>query len=518
MMSIADDATYCKHRSFGGKSQAIELCITALVFASVGAVTWAIRGTTGWDGVDGTIVPGFTWGLLWYYVCQRKGIDARGIPLWLGLGIALGGELGYGQYVSWIRGQFATRDGAIPISPWLGYAWFMVCGIGWGAPGGIVLGWALHSKVTRKYWAFRSLLFIALLFLLFNSAFIDWLGARFVHLCPRLLFPNATTVNYSDALDNHLGRTIYTNTQNACVLAWWCLAMLCAALHKDRFTLTAGTIIGGGFGLAFPISALWCLGYVNHPGYIDWWKMWELNAGVYLGILYVLVLYWSIRHVDPSCNTQSPTSEASDLDSKRPGLGPWSQAIFAGLGVYLFTTCTFSEHFQWTGILLGLFYLLCTLLATRRSIREHDTGNALQELQCRVSIIYSTFLLLFILLHGGSSKIGAFLKIYDIGEMDQYGWPPGRILLFSIPAAFVTMLTLVIMARALYSSSSRQHGYARLPERMIDLIALICVIGILTIWPSQIAGLYAALTGLAIASFTRLNRHFDKIDATTTFE
>ena len=35
-----------------------------LLFGSMGAITWAIRGTGGWGGIDGTIVPGMTWGLL----------------------------------------------------------------------------------------------------------------------------------------------------------------------------------------------------------------------------------------------------------------------------------------------------------------------------------------------------------------------------------------------------------------------------------------------------------------------
>jgi hypothetical protein len=61
-----------------------EILFAILLFGSVGAIAWAVRGTNGWGGIDGTIVPGMAWGLLWYYVCARKGIDARGVALWLG--------------------------------------------------------------------------------------------------------------------------------------------------------------------------------------------------------------------------------------------------------------------------------------------------------------------------------------------------------------------------------------------------------------------------------------------------
>ena len=112
MMTIADPEKYQRHRE--ARTGVGEWSLAMLLFASIGAITWAIRGSAGWGGIEGTILPGMTWGLLWCYLCHRKGIDARGIPLWLGLGIALGGELGYGQYVSWIRSRFEVGDGGFP--------------------------------------------------------------------------------------------------------------------------------------------------------------------------------------------------------------------------------------------------------------------------------------------------------------------------------------------------------------------------------------------------------------------
>ncbi|MFH1742318.1 MAG: hypothetical protein ABIH23_25215, partial [bacterium] len=111
MMTVTDPEKYQQHREargplLGGAVTPRELWLAILLFGSIGAITWAIRGSDGWGGIDGTILPGMTWGLLWYYLCYRKGIDAKGISFWLGLGIALGGELGYGQYVSWIQGKF----------------------------------------------------------------------------------------------------------------------------------------------------------------------------------------------------------------------------------------------------------------------------------------------------------------------------------------------------------------------------------------------------------------------------
>ena len=159
MMTILNQEKYNKHliaRSGEKHSIVYELLLPILLFGSIGAIAWSIRGTSGWGGVDGTVVPGLMWGVLWYYLAYRNGIDARSIVLWLGLGLSLGGELGYGQYVSWIQGIFYVGDGTIAIAPSVGYIWLILCGIGWAAPGGILLGWALGERVSIRNWVIRT--------------------------------------------------------------------------------------------------------------------------------------------------------------------------------------------------------------------------------------------------------------------------------------------------------------------------------------------------------------------------
>ncbi len=285
-----------------------EFLLVILLFGSMGAITWAIRGTSGWGGVDGTVVPGLMWGILCYYIAFRKGIDARGIVLWLGLGIALGGELGYGQYTSWIRGIFYVGEGTIPIKPWLGYFWFIMCGIGWAAPGGILLGWAIGKRVSMQIWIVRSFLLAVLLVLLFAWPIIDWMGGILLNTNSGILFPNISLGIYTTELDKHLSRTVYTNTQNIAVVIWWILTLITAAWQRDKTTIITGLILGGGFGLGFMQSALWTLGYGFAPTYIDWWKLWELNAGFNLGILYAIVLCWAIRQFNKSYTHETNTS------------------------------------------------------------------------------------------------------------------------------------------------------------------------------------------------------------------
>lgn len=521
-MTIADESKYRRHqfgRSTSSSYFVHEFLLPILLFGSAGAITWAIRGTSGWGGIDGTVVPGLTWGLLWYYLCLRKGIDARGLVLWLGLGIALGGELGYGQYVSWIQGKFNAGDVVLPISPVLGYAWFAICGIGWGAPGGIVLGWALGAKASIARWAVRTFLMCILFVFLFNlgtpilgSGMIDWVGERVARAYPALLFPNAHLGVYGGELDKHLARTVYTNTQNAAALLWWGTAMLIAAFQRERATLVCGGLIGGGFGLGFMLSALWCLGYQYAPTFIDWWKMWELNAGFNLGLLYAIAMYWAVRQVDR-------LHDSHDAQMQRNGIkGPkreWDTTVFMAIAGFVLIFVAGFEYFFWTGLLLSLFYGFALLISVWLAGGE-EAPSRVRACRRNVLLAFSVFLLLFILFHGATSRAGIVLGLYDEKAADQYAWPAARVALFIPVAAVLVVSTLIAMRKLLRSNAVPATSVdepSRLPERMLDLLAFIGLVGALTIWPEKIGILYALFLCIAVFAFTRINRRFDEIDA-----
>ncbi len=586
MMTVADQVQYERHRDVrvaqtGSFTALRELCYLILLFGGIGAITWAIRGTAGWDGIDGTILPGLTWGVLWYYVCQRKGIDARGVPLWLGLGIALGGELGYGQYVSWIQGKFYVADEIISIAPWVGYAWFVMCGIGWAAPGGIALGWALGGRASLRVWLVRLLMPLG----------VALLGRLLIQACPWLFFPNwdqsiyvakpddatdpghaalvqslvtvawivgALLIGASWVLDRktrlprelvhsvsvvallytilllifmvgwlflpeddlgmfrgelgkHLGRTVWTNSQNAIVVAWWVGAMLVALVQRDKFTLVAGAIVGGGFGIGFMLSALWCLGYVDYPRYIDWWKMWELNAGFNLGLLYVLTLWWAIRQVDKTHRPDGVPLEAPDARPAASRLSEWCTSIAWAAGVYWFLAFTFRDNAPEMGVGLGLFYVVAVFLATWQADRTRDP-SAFAERRGSITLVYSVFLLLFVTFEGATTNVGVLLELYDAGEADQYAWPPGRFKLFVPVAAVIVAATLFKMGQVFWPPRE-SHGPGRLPIHVADLLAGMAVIGAATIWPTEIGVLYALFLFVALYGFNRLNHRMNEIDA-----
>lgn len=514
MMTVFDPALYQRRRVVRedeGMWSLHAFWLPALLFGSIGAITWAIRGTTGWGGIDGTLVPGLTWGLLWYYLCRRRGIDARSVVLWLGLGLAIGGELGYGQYTGWIRGRFNVGEDVVAIAPWVGYAWFAICGIGWGAPGGIVLGWALNSRVSLRSWIVRVVLMALLLVVIFNrgtlvfgAGVVEIVGAWVAQYCPWLIFPNAGMDIYSGELDRHLGRTVYTNTQNALVLVWWVVAMVAALLQRDRTTVVAGAIIGGGFGIGFAQSAAWCLGYGPAPEYVDWWKVWELNSGFNLGVLYVIALNWATRQFD---RHHSRDGDRIAPLSPTPIHSGRTSLCLAAAGFVLIFGAGY-EYFFWTGVGLATFYVFTVVLA-------HWCGasDGIGERRRSMGLTYSAFFLVFMLLHGVTSVLGVMLELYTHDAISQYDWPPGRIGLMvagAIPLVVVTLVSMKSMLKHPRLEYDTRSTTSRLSARMIDLFAGIGIVGAISIWPAKIGPIYAVFLALTLFAFTRIEWGFDE--------
>ncbi|MCA9732746.1 MAG: hypothetical protein H6696_06925 [Deferribacteres bacterium] len=482
-----------------------ELWLPALLLGSMGAITWAIRGTAGWGGVDGTVVPGLMWGILWYYLSQQRGIDARGIVFWLGMGIALGGELGYGQYTGWILGKFSYGNNILPISPATGYLWFFLCGIGWAAPGGILLGWALNGNVSIAKWLARTLLLLFLLVVLFAWPIVDWFAARFVDCCPGLLFPNADLGIYAGTLDKHLQRTIYTNTQNFLVVVWWLVALLLAWMQRDRSTVVTGLILGVGFGFGFMQSAMWCLGYGFAPKYIDWWKMWELNSGFNLGVLYAIVLFWVTTQTDKKHTSKGDGfSEAKNENKSRKEL--WQETLFLAFGGSVLLYFMGFEYFFWTGILLSLFYFITMSLIMIANNHQFNPQIIIARRK-NIFFVFSMFLLVFLLFHGGSTQAGIVFGLYSREAADQYAWPLGRIAVFLPFALVLTAVTIYKIQQILkISPNDSQTGRFLLHStQLTNLMTFTAFIGALSIWPAKIGIFYALFLFLALYAFGKIN-------------
>src|SRR5262249_30134630 len=48
-----------------------DLVLPTLLFAALGGMTWAVRGSSGYGAVAGCIFAGVTWGAAWWFIAQE---------------------------------------------------------------------------------------------------------------------------------------------------------------------------------------------------------------------------------------------------------------------------------------------------------------------------------------------------------------------------------------------------------------------------------------------------------------
>jgi len=76
-----------------------DLVLPTLLFAALGAMTWAIRGCAGFGAMNGCIFAGVTWGTAWWFIArdpsgeQSRPFSSGWIILAVTLGIGLAGKL-----------------------------------------------------------------------------------------------------------------------------------------------------------------------------------------------------------------------------------------------------------------------------------------------------------------------------------------------------------------------------------------------------------------------------------------
>ncbi|MHA1821474.1 MAG: hypothetical protein ACTSU2_02785 [Promethearchaeota archaeon] len=470
-----------------------------LIFASIGGISWALRGSSGWGGFDGALIPGMVFSLFLYYFfgneyrmvptnhTNREERSNRsqisdlgnyiranpGAPFLLGLGVAIGGMWGYGIYVSWINGVFLTGlndpSSNMTINPFIGYLGLFITGIDWLGVSGILFGWSSYrtyfkeksilkykmedqlndknitindiSKLKVLFWLKKVV--IPLIFVLMGIAIIKYF--------PNLIYPKYSKEFYSvTECPLCLDRIVSTNSVNFLVFMWWLGAIIESKISDDKITLRSGLVLGLGFGFIFMVCAMWNLmpAHTSNPNYIDWWKLWEIGAGFFGGIL-ILRLYIIVsKQFKNILSNNVNNNENNNMNN---------------------------ENYE----------------------KDDENKSGHKELG-RISF-YSKFtavILLLILIYGSSLKIGEFLGLYVV---DQYEMSIARIVIIII------MLLIALFYHFIRSTKKEDGDLQRsaynlkdLPGRVsfIDILILVYFIIIaacITIWPNRVIIIYAIL-------------------------
>ena len=111
-----------------------DLFYPTLLFAALGGMTWAVRGSSGFGATKGCVFAGVMWGAAWWFIArdpsgaQSRRYTSAWIILALTFGIGISGSRGWGQWPNFFLGQLATNFESgnhewVPVSRNYGFLW-----------------------------------------------------------------------------------------------------------------------------------------------------------------------------------------------------------------------------------------------------------------------------------------------------------------------------------------------------------------------------------------------------------
>jgi hypothetical protein len=274
----------------GRRNLAHDLVLPTLLFAALGAMTWAVRGCSGFGAMNGCVFAGVTWGTAWWFIARGPGAEqgrrysSGWIILALTLGIGISGNRGWMQWPSFFEGQLQTNTAEgrfVPIPRLYGFIWLFIAGVPWAGLGACLLAWCgSQRRLSLSDWALRLACGI-------GAAFAARLW--FVH-SPQIFLPlySSITDQYADLQSNpNLRRLINDNRAAITHLGFYVGFLTYEIVRKDWKNVTLITSVGLLNGLGWAACQNWKWAPHVWPGVnFNWWRCWESCGGISIGLAY----------------------------------------------------------------------------------------------------------------------------------------------------------------------------------------------------------------------------------------
>lgn len=274
-----------------------------LLFAALGGMTWAVRGSSGFGSVKGCVFAGVMWGAAWWFIARNPGgpparrYASGWIVLALTIGIGLSGGRGWMQWSSFFDGMLQTNTSKnewVEISPTYGLIWLFIAGMPWAGIGACLLAWCATEKPLAAWqWSVR-------LFCGFGAAFFAaWLYKTY----PQWFLPLYTTMSdrYADLEANpNLKRLMNDNGSAVRHMGFFLGFLLYELGRRDWKNVTLISTVGilNGFGWALCQNWKWA-DNVWPDAQFNFWRAWESSGGISIGIAYGVAYYLVNRRTAP---------------------------------------------------------------------------------------------------------------------------------------------------------------------------------------------------------------------------
>ena len=286
-----------------------DLFLPALHFATLGAMTWAVRGCSGYGGSAGCLFAGVTWATAWWFISRHartghsRPYSSGWVILALTLGIAIAGDRGWMQWASFFEGRLQTNYAQgqfVPIPRAYGFLWQFISGIPWAGIGACLLAWCVPARPLRaRDW-------IARLACAFGAVFLArLLFARF----PDLFLPlhQQLAAQYADLDTNPNLRRLINDNRNAIThLGFYLGCLVYEIARRDWRNVTLITTVGFLNGIGWALLQNWKWAHRVWPkADFNFWRCWESSAGISIGLAYG-VAYFLVNRPVPAATLHPP--------------------------------------------------------------------------------------------------------------------------------------------------------------------------------------------------------------------
>lgn len=314
-----------------------DLVLPTVLFAALGAMTWAVRGSSGFGGVAGCTFAGLSWGVAWWFLSREPGVvqPRRYASGWtvlaLTAGIGIAGSRGWAQWSTIFVGrlQVHTAEGVwVPIAPWYGFAWMFVAGAAWAGLGACALAWCGYGRPTSFWqWALR----------LACGAGAGYLAVWLFETYPQWFMPlySEMASEYERAtkeINNNLWRITNDNREATRHFGWYLGFLLFEALRRDWRNVTLIGTVGLLNGAGWAALQNWTWAEARWPGAFNWWRCWESSGGISIGIAYG-VAYFLVNRPRPVEEIAPPPTRLDDGRISVAWLATWLLFTLPPVGI-----------------------------------------------------------------------------------------------------------------------------------------------------------------------------------------
>jgi len=304
-----------------------DLVLPTLLFVALGGMTWAVRGCSGFGGMNGCVFAGVTWGAAWWFIArdpsgqQSRRYSSGWIVVALTIGIGISGTRGWMQWPSFFEGQLQTNAAegkSVPISRVYGYVWLFIAGVPWAGLGACILAWCGSRRPLRTWeWAARIACGIGLALV----------GRTIFDSYPTVFLPLYETMKsqYADLeINPNLQRLIGDNRAAISHLGLYLGFLAFEIARRDWKNVQLILTVGLLNGLGWSVCQNWKWAPKLWPGTnFNWWRCWESSGGISIGVAYGIAYYL----VNRRSSAEEAPRHGTQWDYHRPNL--------ERLGVYL---------------------------------------------------------------------------------------------------------------------------------------------------------------------------------------